>query len=37
VFALSISRTGDRKSKDSDGENHHYKTCKEITNNRKSE
>jgi hypothetical protein len=30
VLALSISRTGDRRPKDSGGANHHYKTCKEI-------
>jgi hypothetical protein len=27
---LIVSRTGDRRSKDSGGVNHHYKTCKEI-------
>jgi hypothetical protein len=27
---LSISRTGDRRPKDSGGANHHYKMCKEI-------
>jgi hypothetical protein len=31
VLALSVSRTGDRRPKDSGGANHHYKTCKEIT------
>jgi hypothetical protein len=31
VLALSISRTGDRRPKDSGGVNHHHKTCKEIT------
>jgi hypothetical protein len=30
VLALSISRIGDRRPKDSGGMNHHYKTCKEI-------
>jgi hypothetical protein len=31
VLALSVSRTGDKRLKDSGGANHHYKTCKEIT------
>jgi hypothetical protein len=31
VLALSISRTGDRRPKDSGEANHHYKTCKDIT------
>jgi hypothetical protein len=30
VLALSVSRTGDRRPKDSGGANHYYKTCKEI-------
>jgi guanylate kinase len=30
VLALSVSQTGDRRPKDSDGVNHHYKMCKEI-------
>jgi hypothetical protein len=28
---LGVSRTGDRRPKDSGGANHHYKMCKEIT------
>jgi hypothetical protein len=30
VLALSVSRTGDRRQKDSGGVNHHYKMCKKI-------
>jgi hypothetical protein len=30
VLALSVSRMGDRRPKDSGGVNHHYKTWKEI-------
>jgi hypothetical protein len=37
VLALSISRIGDRKQKDSGGMKHHYKTCKGITSNENSE
>jgi hypothetical protein len=31
VLALTVSWMCDRRSKDSGGANHHYKTCKEIT------
>jgi hypothetical protein len=30
VLQFGISRTGDRRPKDSGGVNHHYKTCKKI-------